>query len=138
MLALAFVSGCTRDSQEADSVQEPTYSLRTNFHEYTNDELDVELFEEVINSFDPGIWDFMVLSPDTPIKDSTYIQVGAPDEITDFQFTLEIGFNKNDELIVYRLYTKDAYIVLKYFADYWQEQTIPDISKWEDISKEVR
>ena len=119
--------------------QGQTYSLRTNFHEYTNEELSVSLFAEIISGFGPDVWDFMVLSPNKPIQESTFIQVGAPDKIVDFQFTMETGFeNPKSGLRLYRLYTKDKDVVLQYFVDYWQNRIIPDISLWEDVSEEIR
>ena len=120
-------------------MQGQTYSLRTNFDEFTNDELDSSLFDAIINSFCPDVWDFMVLSPNKPIQDSTFIQVGAPTKNVGFQYTLEISFkNKDNGQTMYRLYTKDKDILLQYLIDYWQEQKIPDILSWEDVSWEMK
>ena len=130
---LVLLAGFTSD------VRERTFSLRTNSTEYANDEISVLLFEEIINSFTPDIWDFMVLATDDPVQDSTFIQVGAPQAITDFQFDLQIGFyNAETGLKMYRLETEDIDVVLKYFKDYWQEQIIPDISLWQDMTDELR
>jgi hypothetical protein len=139
LLLLIFVTWYMSNNHVEDSKQGQTYSLRTNFNEYKNEELSVSLFNEIISGFRPDVWDFMVLSPNKPIKDSTFIQVGAPDEIVHFQFTLEIGFeNPKSGLQMYRLYTKDKDVVLQYFVDYWQNRIIPDISLWEDVSEEMR
>ena len=138
VLLIAFAAECTNNRVEG-SMQEVTYSLRTNFDEYTNDELNASLFHNIIDCFSPDIWDFMVLAPDKPISGSTFIQVGAPEEIVDFKFTLEIGFeNLKSGLKIYRLYTDDKSMVLQCFIDYWQEQRIPDISLWEDVSEEMK
>ena len=134
-MALAFLAGCTSDSQVEGDMQERTFSLRTNFNEYTNDELSVLLFDEILSSFNSDIWDFMVLEPDQPVQGSTFIQVGAPQEIADFQLVLYIGFGDEETgFTMYRLYTADKHLVLQYFVDYWQGQQIPDISLWEDAS----
>jgi len=138
-ILLVFLVGCASDSQVEGDMQEQTFSLRTNFNEHTNEELNVLLFEEIINSFSPDIWDFMVLAPDNPIQGSTFIQVGAPQAITDFQFDLQIGFYSVETgLTMYRLGTEDKNVVLRYFIDYWQEQIIPDISLWQDMTDELR
>jgi len=134
LMALAFFAGCTSDSQVADEVQELAFSLRTEFREYTNEEINALLLEEIISS-DPDLWDFMVLEPNKPIQDSTFIQVGAPIEFTDFKFVVQIGFGCAET--GYRLYhilIEDKNVVIEYIIDYWQEQRIPDISLWEDIS----
>ena len=139
LLLLIFVTWYMSNNHVEDSKQGLTYSLRTNSNEYKNEELSVSLFNEIISGFRPDVWDFMVLSPNKPIKGSTFIQVGAPDETVHFQFTLEIGFeNPKSGLLMYRLYTKDKDVVLRYFIDYWQNRIIPDISLWEDVSEEMR
>ena len=133
-IVLAFLAGCTSDNQAYDDLQERTFLLITKFMEYTNEEINVLLFEEIISS-SPDTWDFMVLEPDKPIQDSNFIQVGAPIAFTDFQFSLEIGFGDMETGVrLYRLLTEDKNVILQYFIDYWQEQRIPDISLWEDIS----
>ena len=110
-------------------MQERTFSLTTYFRKYTDAEINALLFEEIINS-SPDTWDFMVLEPDKPIQDSIFMQVGAPMAHTDSSFLLEIGFGSR----LYLLVTEDKNVVLQYMIDYWQEQVIPDISLWEDIS----
>lgn len=138
-LLLVAVTGYMSNNKMGDSMKELTYSLRTNFDEYSNDDLSALLFDEIISSFSPDIWDFMVLSPNKPINDSTFMQVGAPEEAVDFQFTLEIGFeNPKSGLKMYRLYTEDKDAVMQCFIDYWKEQRLPDISLWEDVSEEMR
>jgi hypothetical protein len=139
LLQVVFFVSCTDSYQKGEDMQELTYSLRTNFDEFSNEELDAILFDEIIKSFEPDIWDFMVLSPDKPINNCAFIQVGAPDEITNYQYTLEVGFETIENgLTLYRLYTTDKDTVLQYFVNYWQDQIIPDISTWEDVSWEMR
>jgi len=134
-MVLAFLAGCTSDSQVEGDMQERTFSLRTNYNEYTNDELSVLLFDEILSRFNSDIWDFMVLEPDYQVQGSTFIQVGAPQEIVDFQLVLYIGFGDEETgFTMYRLYTADKNLVLQYFVDYWRGQQIPDISLWEDAS----
>ena len=136
---LIFLTGCTNESHVEDDMQEITFSLRTNYAEFSNNELDASLFENIINSFEPDIWDFMVLSPSKPISGSTFIQVGAPQETVDFQYTLEIGFSSlESRLTMYRTYTMDKDMVLHCIIDYWKYQNIPDISSWEDVSEEMK
>ena len=136
-MLLAFLAGCTSDSQAEDGTQERTFLLRTYLNEYTNDELSILLFEEILSSFSPDAWNFMTLVPDKPIQESTFIQVGAPLEFFDFQLVLYIGFGDMETgYTMYRLLAEDKNVVLQYFVDYWQEQQIPDISLWEDVSDE--
>jgi len=118
----------------------PTYSLRTNFSDYTSDEISISLFEKHINILlYSGVYDFMVLCADKPIQHSTFIQAVCPEEITDYKFIIEIGFHDNQsELEMYRYYNHNQDDVLQYFIDYWKEQKIPDISSWEDVSWELR
>jgi len=139
-VALIFLAGCEGGDNTEDGTQEQiTYSIRTNFDEYSNDELDELLFDEIISSFSPEFWDFMVLSPDIPIQDSTFIQVGAPQESVGFVYTIEIGFEtKEDGLTLYRLYTDDHDIALQCIIDYWQDQKIPDVATWEDVTWEMK
>jgi hypothetical protein len=133
------LAGCTFGRQEKVILNDMVYTLRTNYYEFTNEILSARLFEEIIDNFSPNEWDFMVLSPDKPINYCTFIQVGAPDEITDYHFTIEIGFyNDEDGLIMYRFYTLDKNFVLQCFNDYWRDQKIPDYSKWEDVSDEMK
>ncbi|MCL2377469.1 MAG: DUF3592 domain-containing protein [Defluviitaleaceae bacterium] len=111
-----------------------TFSLETNLRKYLNEELNVQLFEEIISR--PDLWDFMVLEPDRPIKDSIFIQASYP-QATSWppEFILEISFsNKKTGTKLYRLATVDKNIVLKHIIDYWQKQEIPDVSLWEDVS----
>ena len=110
------------------------FSLETNSKKYSNEEINVHLFEEIINR--PDLWDFMVLEPDRPIKDSIFIQASYP-QATSWppEFILEISFsNMKTGAKMYRLSTVDKNIVLKHIIDYWQEQIIPDVSLWEDVS----
>jgi len=116
-----------------------TFSLETNFRKYSNEELNVHLFEEIISSR-PDLWDFMVLEPDKPIKDSIFIQVNSPQATISWppKFILEISLgNTKTGTKMYRLATVDKNIVLKHIIDYWQEQIIPDISLWEDVSDTI-
>jgi len=156
ILVFLFVVGCTSDNQadiqqqEAepqvtptgnaeDDVQELTFLLETNFRKYTNEELSVLLFEEIISS-SSDLWDFMVLEPNQPIQDSIFLQVGAPRASTawPFKFNLEIVIgNTETGFRMYRFVTEDKNVVLPYFVDYWKEQRIPDISLWEDVSEEI-
>jgi len=138
-MALVFLAGCTSDNQVADNVQEQTeltFLLETEFRKYTNEEINVLLFEEIINT-SSDTWNFMVLEPNQPIQDSIFLQVGAQwaDTAWPFKFNLEIGFGETETGVrLYRFITEDENVVLQYFIDYWQEQIIPDISLWEDVS----
>jgi hypothetical protein len=115
-------------------MQERTFLLKTYFRDYSNKEINARLLEDIINS-NYDTWDFLVLIPDKPIHDSTFMQVGAPKAHTDSQFFLEIGFGDIERtFILYLLTTEDKNIVLRYLIAYLVEQVIPDISLWEDIS----
>jgi len=51
---------------------------------------------------------------------------------------VEIGFETREKgLTLYRLYTKDKELVLQYIIDYWQDQEVPDIHTWEDVTWEL-
>ena len=138
-MMLAFLAGCTSDNQEVDDVQgrtELTFLLETEFRRYANEEINVTLFEEIISS-SPDTWNFMVLEPNEPIQDSIFLQVGAQwaDTAWPFKFNLEIGFGETETGVrLYRFITDDENVVLQYMIDYWQAQSIPDISLWEDVS----
>ena len=135
-MILVFLAGCMSDNQPADEVQELTFSLETEFRRYANEEINALLLEEIINS-NPDLWNFMVLEPNKPIQDSTFIQVGASWATTawPFQFNLEIGFgNAETGFRLYRFITEDNNLVMETMIAYWQEQIIPDISSWEDVS----
>lgn len=114
------------------------YSLRTNNYEYKSDEINEALFHQVLNSFSSDDWDFMVLSPNKPINNNTFIQVGSPQAITKFKFTLETGFDDgNGNLKMYRCHIENKDVVLQYVIDYWDKQQVPDISFWQDITHEM-
>ena len=117
------------------SPRKRTFSLETSFRKYSNEELNAHLFEEIIYSR-PDLWEFMVLEPDKPIKDSIFIQASYP-QATSWppKFILEISFgNTKTGAKMYRLATVDKNIVLKHIIDYWQKQIIPDVYLWEDVS----
>jgi len=112
------------------------FSLETSSRKYSNEELNVHLFEEIISSR-PDLWDFMVLEPDKPIKGSIFIQVNSPQATISWppKFILEISLgNTKTGAKMYRLATVDKNIVLKHIIDYWQGQIIPDISLWEEVA----
>jgi hypothetical protein len=117
-----------------ENMQEQTFLLRTEFRTYTNEEINAQLLVDIINSsFDT--WDWMVLQPDKPFHGSNFIQVGSPVVGTDAPFTLEIGFGDSERShSLYLLETMDKNVVLQHFIAYLEEQVIPDVSLWEDIS----
>jgi len=125
--------GDTSESRSDGDVHELTFSLSTHFKDYKNHELTALLFEELINGLNPDVWDFLVLEPSKAIQDITLIQVGAPDEKSNFQYRLNIIID-NDETgqNMYYFYTEDKNVVLQFFVDYWQDHKIPDISSWEE------
>ena len=119
-------------------MEKRSFSIRTNFNEFQNDEVSISLISQIVDGFRSNKWDFIVVSPDLPIQDSTFIQAGSPEEIVDFQYTLEIGFfTEENGRTLYRLYTKDKNIVMEYLTGYWMEQKIPDIQLWEDVTSEM-
>ena len=137
LIALVLLAGCSTKRQVEIVERETAFTLRTNYNEFTHEELNAHLFNEIIESFEPDVWDFMVLSPDKPIGNSTFLQVGAPEETVDY-YTIEAGFyDEENGLVVYRLFTLDKDYILQRFIDYWQSQIIPDISSWEDITEEL-
>ena len=133
LTAGAFLPGC------GSSVPpEQSFSLRTNFDEFSDEEIDAILLGAILDSFSPDEWDFIVLMPAVPIQDSTFIQVGAPTENVDYQYTVEIGFETKEEgLTLYRMYTRDKALILQWVVEYCGEQEIPDILTWEDVTWEL-
>ena len=127
MLRKLFGKKKNQNNTPEESVQEQTFRLETAFNDYTNEEISAQLLEEIINS-DFDTWDFMVLEPTKPIKGSVFMQIGSPGD-TDSPFCLEISFGSK----MYHLSAKKD-VVLQYLIAYYQEQTVPDISSWEDIS----
>ena len=108
------------------------FSLTTDGKDYANDEINALLFEEILDGLSTGTWDFMALTPNRPIQNSTYIQVAL---VSDEDFEINIGFGEAQTgYKMYRFMTEDKNLVLQYFVDYRDKQRIPDISSWEDIS----
>ena len=137
LISATFLIGCGNRAKPEVGIQNQSFTLMTNFDVYSDDEINHVLLDEIISGFNPYVWDFLVLSPSNPIQDSIFIQVGAPTEIVDYQYTVEIGFRTYDEgVTLYRLYTSDKETALQYVVDYWKEQTIPDILAWEDVTWE--
>ncbi|MCL1926425.1 MAG: hypothetical protein FWF95_04740 [Syntrophorhabdaceae bacterium] len=120
-----------------DRDEKPTYTLRTNESEYEHSDLSIAGFADYLNRFSPDYWDFMILEPSKPIKGSTFIQVGAPDERTGFKMTLEIGIFNPNKIEMYRYYTDNKAEVLHILADYFENQEIPDYKRWKDVSDEM-
>ena len=138
LIAGEWLIGCGRSGQTDAGSRSQSFSLRTNFDEFLDDEIDSILFDEILSSFTPDVWDFIVLAPEIPIQDSTFIQVGAPTENVGYQFTVEIGFETKEKgLTLYRLYTTDKALVLEYLIDYWKDQVVPDVHAWEDVTWEM-
>jgi len=116
-----------------------SYTLETNTRGVLKLKITPELIREILSSFNRDEWDFMILAPDNPIENCTFIQVGSPQEVTAFKYTLEAGFHTPQSgLKMYRLLTEDRNRILQYFVDFWNEQIIPDISLWEDVSEELK
>jgi len=114
-----------------------TYSIRTNFKDYSQSIIDAYLLEDIINSFKPGVWDFLVLSPDKPVQNSIFLQVGAPDKSGDNKYVVEMVFKTSyNQYKMYRYYTDDKKLVLQYLTDYLEKQQVPDISGWDDVTHE--
>jgi hypothetical protein len=117
-----------------ENMQERTFILQTSLKTYTNEEINAQLLVDIINSsFDT--WDWMVLEPDTPIHGSNFIQVGSPVEEKGIPFSIQISFGDMETgFRVYLLETMNKNVVLQHFIAYLEEQVIPDVSLWEDIS----
>ena len=133
------------DIESLDSYQtsdkakkEPIYKLETNGYYYEDGLFSIELMKDILKYFSPNEWDFMILSSSTPIKGSSFIQVGAPDAKTDYKMVVEMGFPKSDGVELYRYYTDDKDEVLQMFKDYYLEQKIPNYKKWKNVSKELK
>lgn len=113
-----------------------TYSIRTNFKDYSQSIIDAYLLEDIINSFKPGVWDFLVLSPDKPVQGSIFLQVGAPDK-SDNKYVVETVIKTFDnQYKMHRYHTDDKKLVLQYLTDYLEKQQVPDISGWDDVTHE--
>jgi hypothetical protein len=119
-------------------MQERTFLLQTELRTYTNEEVNAQLLEDIINSsFDT--WDWMVLEPNIPIHGSNFMQVGSPVVETEIPFLIEISFGDTETgFRLYLLATNDKNIVLQHMIAYLEDQIIPDISLWEDRSHELQ
>ena len=127
------------DYTENDDLHEFSYSLRTNNSIYSSNMLCSGLFESILNITDPDPDGFMVLAPDEPIDRCTFLQMTYNTaKNADSNYILETGFGrKNKSTALFRLYTNDKEIALRYFNDYWRDQIVPDVSSWEDVSGEL-
>lgn len=118
----------------------PTYSMRTQDYNYTHNELHKlgkKAFLDHLEQFTTEIWDFIVLESDVPINRSTFIQVGAPDINNNLNLTVEIGMKNAEKIEMYRYYTSNISEILEMLMNYFEQQQIPDISSWEDVSDEM-
>ncbi|MCL2046413.1 MAG: hypothetical protein FWG88_08525 [Oscillospiraceae bacterium] len=138
-LMIIIAIGCGGSGKQfEDELQEQNFTLQTNYDEFIDEEIDATLLDELISSFTPNVWDFIILIPDIPIQNSTFIQVGAPTENVENQYTLEIGFETSEEgITLYRMYTDEKDVVLQYIVKYWEEETVPDILSWDDVTWEL-
>ena len=132
LIILVFDTQITNNNQLEVNMQEQTFSLQTEFRIYRDADINALLFEEILNS-SPETWSFMVLEPDRPIQSSHFMQVVSPNR--EGHFFLEIGFGATETgYSLYLLCTEDKNVVLQHLIAYWQNQIIPDVSSWEDIS----
>lgn len=120
-----------------DSGNKLTYTLETNGSLYSHDDLSVDGFADYLNHFTPNYWDFMILTPSTPVKGSTFIQVGSPDAKTDFRMTVELGIYNPNKIEMYRYYSDNKEEVLQILTDYFEKQELPNYKNWEDVSNEM-
>lgn len=117
----------------------PVYSLRTNGASYAHDNINTALLCGILNDLNADEWDFITLSTDEPINGCTFIQVGAPLSEAEFSFTLEMGFcDEEGRITLYRRYTKNKDLIIRYLIDYVEFQRVPNLNGWNDISHEMR
>lgn len=116
-----------------------TFTLKTAYKERSNEDINEEMLSRILDYFilndaifNGDDWDFVILEPSGQINGSNFVQVGAPQHITNGKFTLEIGFgNEETGIKIYRHYTDNKKIVLQLLVNYWQDQQLPDLTDWE-------
>lgn len=115
------------------------YSLQTNGQSYSHDEISAALIKDILSGLSADYWDFITITPCDPINGSTFIQVGAPDSITHFDLTVEVGVrDERPGCTIYKYYTKDRELILRFLLDYFERQETPDISHWEKYFIEIK
>jgi hypothetical protein len=122
-----------------ESIQELNFILKTEFKSYANEEVNAYLLEDIFNS---GYYagGFMVLEPNKQIHGSNFMQVDyIVAEEAGYVYIIQI--NLGDVKAGFKQYilaTVDKNIVLKHMIAYLEDQVIPDISSWEDISDQLQ
>lgn len=109
-----------------------TYTVRTQYADYSNNDINGSLIVDIINALDDD--DFIVMEPSKPISQSSYMQAilanGDPSSII-----VELRLEYNDQSFRHYSYqTSDLSIAIRMFLDYWGQQKLPDLTTWTDIS----
>ncbi|MCH4160861.1 MAG: hypothetical protein LKF41_06370 [Bifidobacterium sp.] len=105
-----------------------TFVLQTDEGAYADDEITSALFQNLLDRLYRNDIDFMVLQPNQPIQESSYLQVlGA--------FAVEIRMLVADgSFIQYSYISDNKDEVLSIFLDYWERGELPDLNHWKDIT----
>lgn len=115
-----------------------TYTLEWGKREFPNDSLEASIFSDAILSFNKEFFDFIILTPSTPIEKSVFLQVSSPHQTPKNMMPVEIRFvYDNGEFKHYQYYSNNVTEVTEIFMKYWGECQIPDLSKWVDITEDL-
>lgn len=109
-----------------------TFELNVNGTVYKDKEITETLIRNSLEQLTTDMNSFVVLQPEKPINQSIYIQA-ANNFLVEIRFVL-----KNGKFYHYAYTTSDKEEVATIFLDYWQQNKIPAIDHWENISKRLR
>lgn len=116
--------------------QRVTYTLDWYGTIYKDESIERSLFSDAIIRFGDED-DYIVLESNVPIQNSAYIQAHSPYKKGSKLVVVEIRIGSSeDKFRHYKYETEDKEEVISMFLKYWAKQEIPDISTWEDITKE--
>jgi len=95
------------------------------------------IIRDAIHSFSEGIDDFIIVTPDPPVRGSIYMQAAAPTKRPKNHrgsIPVEIRFEFPDGTARHCQYwTSDKDEVYRIFADYIEKEILPDLAKFEDM-----
>ncbi|MEI5994689.1 hypothetical protein [Candidatus Enterococcus mansonii] len=109
-----------------------TFTLDWSGVVYKDEEINEQLIKKIIDDFNIEEDSFLVLQPESPIKNSLYMQVQSP---LDENIPIEIRFiYTNGVMKHFRNESLDKQTIYQYLVDYWAKEEVPNIESWIDIS----
>ncbi|MBK5145135.1 hypothetical protein I2494_15705 [Budviciaceae bacterium BWR-B9] len=107
-----------------------------NFELMVDGEVLPEVSMPILKKAVAGIYDdvgsFIVLEPKTPLEGSIYLQAA----LTDDNYMVETRLVFGEEFSHYRYTTSDVDEVTDFFVAYYQDNKIPDLKRWDDVTEE--